>query len=86
MDRGPNGGLVGSDMLVLYQTHGKINVVGNNDHGLTGLSTVIAAVVHDTNKGPVIVIFHEYAHPKRGAISMDLATLSGSEPKLRTEP
>ena len=57
----------GSDMHMLHQIHCKINVVGINDHELTWLNIVTAAVVLVTNKGPVIGIFHEYAHLGKGS-------------------
>ena len=33
-----------------------------DDHELTGLDVVTAAALFDTQKGPIIGIFHEYAH------------------------
>ena len=47
-DRGANGGLAGADMRVLQKTHRKINIVGIDDHELTGLNVVIAAALLDT--------------------------------------
>ena len=49
-------------MRVLQKTHMKINIVRIDDHELTGLNVVTAAALLDTQKGPVIGIFHEYAH------------------------
>ena len=57
IDRGANGGLAGADMRVLQKTHRKINIVGIDDHELTGLNVVIAAPFLDTQKGPIIGIF-----------------------------
>ena len=62
IDRGDNGGLAGAEMRVLQKTHRKINIVGIDDHELTGLNLVTAAALMDTQKGPIIGIFHEYAH------------------------
>ena len=62
IDRGANGGLAGADMRVLQKTHRKINIVGIDDHELTGLNVVTAAAPLDTQKDPIIGIFHEYAH------------------------
>ena len=36
--------------------------MGIDDDELTGLDVVTAAELFDTQKGPVIGIFHEYAH------------------------
>ena len=62
IDRGANGGLAGADMRVIHTTPRKINIVGIDDHELTGLNVVTAAALLDTQKGPIIRIFHEYAH------------------------
>ena len=62
IDRGANGGLAGADMRVLQKTHKKINIVGIEDYELTSLNVVTAAALLDTQMGPNIGIFHEYAH------------------------
>ena len=66
IDRGANGGLAGADMRVIHTTPRKINVVGIDDHELTGLNVVTAAALLDTQKGPIIGVFHEYAHLGKG--------------------
>ena len=66
IDRGANGGLAGADMKVIHTTPRKINIVGIDDHELTGLNVVTAAALLDTQKGPIIGIFHEYAHLGKG--------------------
>ena len=66
IDRGANGGLAGADMRVIHTTPRKINIVGIDDHELTGLNVVTAAALLDTQKGPIIGIFHEYAHLGKG--------------------
>ena len=62
IDRGANGGLAGADMRVIHTTPRKINIVGIGDHELTGLNVVTAATLLDTQKGPIIGVFDEYAH------------------------
>ena len=57
IDRGVNGVLAGADMRVIHTTPRKINIVGIDEHELTGL--IIAAVLLDTQKGPIIGGFHE---------------------------
>ena len=64
--RQANGGLAGADMRVLQKTDRKINIMRIDDHKLTGLDVVTAAALFDTNKGPVIGIFHEYTHRGKG--------------------
>ena len=66
IDRGANGGLAGADMRVIHTTPRKINIVGIDDHELTGLNVVTAAALLDTQKGPIIGLFHEYAHLGKG--------------------
>ena len=66
IDRGANGGLAGADMRVIHTTPRKINTVGIDDHELTGLNVVTAATLFDTQKGPIIGVFHEYAHLGKG--------------------
>ena len=66
IDRGANGGLAGADMRVIHTTPRKINIVGIDDHELTGLNVVTAAALLDTQKDPIIGVFHEYAHLGKG--------------------
>ena len=66
IDRGANGGLAGDDMRVIHTPPRKINIVGIDDHELTGLDVVTAATLLDTQKGPIIGVFHEYAHLGKG--------------------
>ena len=53
-------------MRVIHTTPRKINIVGIDDHELTGLNVVTAATLSDTQKGPIIGVFHEYAHLGKG--------------------
>ena len=38
IDRGANGGLAGTDMRIIHTTFRKINIVGIDDHELTGMN------------------------------------------------
>ena len=49
-------------MRVIHTSPRKINIVGIDDHELTGLNVVTAAALLDTQKGHIIGVFHEYAH------------------------
>ena len=53
-------------MRVIHTTPRKINIVGIDDHELTGLNVVTAAAFLDTQKGPIIGGFHEYAYLGKG--------------------
>ena len=66
IDRGVDGGLAGADMRVLQKTQRKINIVGIDDHELTGLNVVTAPALLDTRNSPIIGIFLEYAHLGKG--------------------
>ena len=66
IDSGANGGLAGSDMRVLNHTGCKINIVGIDNHELTGLGVVTATSLLDTNQGKVIGMFNEYAFLGKG--------------------
>ena len=54
IEGGANGGLAGADMRVLQKNTEKINIVGIDDHELTGLNVVTAPGLLDTQKCPVI--------------------------------
>ena len=77
VDRGANGGLAGADMRVLQKTDRKIIIAGIDNHGVTGLDVVTATALIDTQKGPVIGIFHEYAHLGKGDLFMLLDKWNG---------
>ena len=47
IDRGANGVLAGADMRVLQKTDRKINIMGIDDHELTGMNVVTAAALFD---------------------------------------
>ena len=86
IDRGANGGLAGADMRVIHTTPRKINIVGIDDHELTGLNVVTAAALLDTQKGPIIGVFHEYAHLGKGRSIHAAGQMDGSTAKLMTDP
>ena len=69
IDRGANGGLASSDMRVLNHTGHKINIVGIDNHELTGLHVVTAASLLDT---PV--------KAKSLAYSMNMLSLANETP------
>ena len=62
IDRGANGGVAGADVRVIEITHRAVNVQGVSDHQVTDLKIVTAGGVVPTQHGPVIAIFHQYAH------------------------
>ena len=86
IDRGPNGGLAGADMRVIHTTPRKINIVGIDDHELTGLNVVTAAALLDTQKGPIIGVFMNMLTLERAGLFMLLVKWNGSTAKLMTDP
>ena len=62
IDHGPNSGIAGADVHVIETMHRAVNVQGVSDHQVTDLKIVTAGGVVQTQHGPVITIFHQYAH------------------------
>ena len=60
--------------------------MGIADHELTGLDVVTAAALFDTQEGPVIGIFHEYAHLGKGDLFMLLDKRNGLTARWMTDP
>ena len=86
IDRGANGGLAGADMRVIHTTPRKINIVGIDDHELTGLNVVTAAALLDTQKGPSLECFMNMLTLERAGLFMLLVKWNGSTAKLMTDP
>ena len=61
VDRGPNGGLAGSDVRILSRSSRKCTVTGIDSHELQGLDVVQCAGLVETNHGIVNLIMNEYA-------------------------
>jgi hypothetical protein len=68
LDRGANGGLGGSDMRVLESVTGVYaDVQGVGDASVTDLPIVLgASLVENTNRGPIIGLFPQYAYYGKG--------------------
>ena len=66
VDRGANGGLAGSDMRILSKTGRHISIMGIKNHELTEIPIVTCAAKFETNDGPIIGIFNEYAFHGKG--------------------
>ena len=61
-----NGGLAGSDVIILERNGRTVSVTGIGNHELPGLDIVTCAALLNTNHGKVILIMHEYAYYGRG--------------------
>ena len=61
VDRGVNGGLAGSDEMILSRSTRKCTVSGIDSHEPQGLDVIQCAVLLETNHGIVNLIMNEYA-------------------------
>ncbi|KAG7373906.1 hypothetical protein IV203_013001 [Nitzschia inconspicua] len=66
VDRGANGGIAGQDCKVICVSDRTVDVQGIDNHQLNSVSIGTAAGYVDSNKGPVILILHQYALVGRG--------------------
>ncbi len=61
VDRGANGGVAGSDVRVMYYTDRKVDISGIDNHEVKDLKIATVGGVVQTQHGPVIAVFHQYA-------------------------
>ena len=62
MDRGANGGILGSDAKVFHVHTHEVDVTGIDNHELNALKLVDASARTVTNRGPVILILRQCAY------------------------
>jgi hypothetical protein len=63
IDRGANGGIAGNDVHCIAIYSDKIvNIMGIGNHKLSSIPLVTAGGVSQSQIGPVILIFNQYAH------------------------
>jgi hypothetical protein len=67
IDGGANGGVSGEDVLVLETSLNNANIDGlPGSQSLQGLPLCMVAGLIQTQHGPIIGIFHQYAHSGKG--------------------
>ena len=67
IDRGSNGGVAGSDCRVMYTDPIRtVDVEGIDNHQINDVRIVTCGAYAETNKGPVILIFNQYANAGKG--------------------
>jgi hypothetical protein len=69
IDQGANGGITGQDGGVIEvndQPNQYVNVEGIDGHVMERCRLVTAGAVTQSNRGPVILIMHQYAHSGKG--------------------
>ena len=81
IDRGANGGLV-----VLKKTHRKINIVGIDDHELTGLNVITAAALLDTQRVLSLESSINMSTLAQAGLPILLDKWDGSTARLMTDP
>lgn len=62
MDRGANGGILGNDANVILQHQREVDVTGIDNHELSALKMVDASALLQSQLGPIIGIFKQYAY------------------------
>ena len=72
-------------MRVIHTTPRKLNIVGIDDHELTGLNVVTAAALLDTQKGPIIGVFMNMPTSGKAGLFMLLVKWNRSTAKLMTD-
>ena len=86
IDRGANGGLEGSYMRILHRTGCKINIVGIDNHEVTGLDVVTGASLIDTNQGKSLAYSMNMLSLVKETPSFHLAKWNISRPGWMTNP
>ena len=66
IDRGANGGIAGTDVRVIFKTQRSVDVQGIDNHQMCDIGIGTVGGVVQTQKGPVIAIFHQYALHGKG--------------------
>ena len=66
VDRGANGGLLGSDAIVFLEHNRRVDVTGIDNHEINELKVVSASAKIQTHLGPAIAILHQYAYVGTG--------------------
>jgi len=66
IDRGANGGIAGQDVKVIATCDRTVDIQGIDNHQMTNVSIGTVAGLVTTNKGPVVLIMHQYALIGRG--------------------
>jgi hypothetical protein len=61
IDRGANGGIAGNDVCVISMTNRVVDVTGIDNHQLTSIKIGSVGALARSQRGPVIIIMHQYA-------------------------
>jgi hypothetical protein len=61
IDRGANGGIAGDDVCIISTTGRTVDVTGIDSHQLCSIKIGTVGAYADTQRGPAILIIHQYA-------------------------
>jgi hypothetical protein len=67
VDRGANGGVAGNDVCVIFKTNRTVDIKGIDNHRCTNIDIGTIGGVIQTNNGPIIGIFNQYALLYKGS-------------------
>ena len=67
VDRGANGGVAGDDVRVIFKTARNVDIRGIDNHQVTNIPIGTVGGVVTSQKGPIIVIMHQYALLGKGS-------------------
>ena len=66
VDRGAYGGVAGSDVRIINKIARQVDIQGIDNHQLNDISIGTVGGVTRTQKGPVILVMHQYALYNKG--------------------
>ena len=75
VDRGPNGGVAGSDVQITCKSDRSVNITGIDDHEMKNIPIGTVGAVVKSQHGDVIGIMHQYAIAGWGKTIHSLAQL-----------
>jgi Reverse transcriptase (RNA-dependent DNA polymerase) len=61
IDRGANGGIAGNDVRIISTSDRTVDVTGIDNHQLTSIKIGTVGSFAESQRGPVIIIMHQYA-------------------------
>jgi Reverse transcriptase (RNA-dependent DNA polymerase) len=67
VDRGANGGVAGDDVRVIFKTNRNVDIRGIDNHQVTNIPIGTVGGVVTSQKGPIIIIMHQYALLGKGS-------------------
>ena len=86
IDRGANGGICGDDLRRISLTDRSINVQGIGNPQLQGLAIRTSGATTRTQRGDVVLIFHQYAYHGRGKSIHSSLQLDDNGVKVNAPP